>query len=134
MTTMSHLVCLFCVTAGQNGENLGSDEEQIVLFVYLLYDIANNKVSGVSLCLNDASSRTYISFLLHRRYQNLCNCFSFCITCSNLGLLKIMRAININPLSVMLQLVYVRVFFHERVINVWNCVYLILLTLIRFIY
>jgi len=44
MTTTSHLVCLFCVTAGQNGENLGSDEEQIVLFVYLLYDIANNKV------------------------------------------------------------------------------------------
>jgi len=44
MTTTSHLVCLFCVTAGQNGENLGSDEEQIVLFVYLLYDVANNKV------------------------------------------------------------------------------------------
>jgi len=44
MTAISHLVCLFCVTAGQNGENLGSDEEQIVLFVYLLYDIANNKV------------------------------------------------------------------------------------------
>jgi len=44
MAATSHLVCLFCVTAGQNGENLGSDEEQIVLFVYLLYDIANNKV------------------------------------------------------------------------------------------
>lgn len=44
MGTASHLVCLFCVTAGQNGENLGSDEEQIVLFVYLLYDVANNKV------------------------------------------------------------------------------------------
>lgn len=42
----SHLVVLFCATAGQNGENLGSDEEQIVLFVYLLYDLANNKVSG----------------------------------------------------------------------------------------
>ncbi|ELT87306.1 hypothetical protein CAPTEDRAFT_189098 [Capitella teleta] len=39
----SHLVVLFCATAGQNGENLGSDEEQIVLFVYLLYDLANNK-------------------------------------------------------------------------------------------
>jgi len=43
MATASHLVCLFCVTAGQNGENLGSDEEQIVLFVYLLYDVTNNK-------------------------------------------------------------------------------------------
>ena len=40
----SHLVVLFVVTAGQNGENLGSDEEQIVLFVYLLFDVANNKV------------------------------------------------------------------------------------------
>ena len=45
----SHLVVLFCATAGQNGENLGSDEEQIVLFVYLLYDVANNKVRQTSL-------------------------------------------------------------------------------------
>ena len=41
----SHLVCLFVSTAGQNGENLGSDETQIVLVVYLLYDVSNNKVS-----------------------------------------------------------------------------------------
>ena len=46
MTSSSHIVCLFQATAGQNGENLGSDETQIVLFVYLLYDISNNKVSG----------------------------------------------------------------------------------------
>jgi len=32
------------VTAGMNEENLGCDEEQIVVVVYLLYDIANNKV------------------------------------------------------------------------------------------
>lgn len=44
MACPSHVVCLFCVTAGQNGENLGSDEEQIVQFVYLLYDLTNNKV------------------------------------------------------------------------------------------
>lgn len=43
---VSHLVVLFCTTAGQNAENLGSDEEQIVSLVYLLYDIANNKVGG----------------------------------------------------------------------------------------
>ena len=42
---VSHVVVLFCTTAGQNAENLGSDEEQIVSFVYLLYDITNNKVS-----------------------------------------------------------------------------------------
>lgn len=46
MACPSHVVCLFCVTAGQNGENLGSDEEQIVQFVYLLYDLTNNKVSA----------------------------------------------------------------------------------------
>lgn len=41
----SHLTIVFMCTAGQNGENLGSDEAQIVLFVYLLYDVGNNKVS-----------------------------------------------------------------------------------------
>ena len=40
----SHLVIVFVATAGQNGENLGSDEAQIVLFVYLLYDVSKNKV------------------------------------------------------------------------------------------
>lgn len=39
-----YLVVLFQVTGGQNGENLGSDEEEVVFFVYLLYDIASNKV------------------------------------------------------------------------------------------
>ena len=44
-----YLVSLFTVTAGQNGENLGSDEEQVVFFVYLLYDVPNNKVSSQTL-------------------------------------------------------------------------------------
>ena len=39
-----NLVLLFFTTAGQNAENLGSDEEQIASFVYMLYDIPNNKV------------------------------------------------------------------------------------------
>jgi len=43
-TSPCHLVVLFTATAGQNGENLGSDEEQIVLFVYLLLDVTHNKV------------------------------------------------------------------------------------------
>ena len=76
-TTTTHLVCLFCVTAGQNGENLGSDEEQIVLFVYLLYDIANNKVYSIRLCLiclclslpNNASFPNYIVCSLRRRHR-----------------------------------------------------------------
>ncbi|XP_046354450.1 epithelial splicing regulatory protein 1-like isoform X1 [Haliotis cracherodii] len=42
-----YLVALFCASAGKNGEELGSDEEQIVLFVYLLFDVTNNKVIAV---------------------------------------------------------------------------------------
>ncbi|XP_070189517.1 epithelial splicing regulatory protein 1-like isoform X2 [Littorina saxatilis] len=40
----SHLVVLFVVSAGKNGDELGADEEQIVYLVYLLYDVTNNKV------------------------------------------------------------------------------------------
>jgi epithelial splicing regulatory protein 1/2 len=46
MTNSSYLVVLFCASAGKNGEELGVDEEQIVLFVYLLYDVPNNKVGS----------------------------------------------------------------------------------------
>ena len=92
-TTCSHLVCLFCVTAGQNGENLGSDEEQIVLFVYLLYDVTNNKVrhswnanmtSAVQQC-----SMYELAMNCIQRYFLLLSCFSsyydhklflFCLT------------------------------------------------------
>lgn len=42
----SHLVVTFCATAGKNGEDLGVDEEQVVLFVYLLFDVLNCKVRG----------------------------------------------------------------------------------------
>ena len=44
----SHLLVFHTVTAGKNGEKLGSDEEQIVLMTYLLYDVANRKVSLMS--------------------------------------------------------------------------------------
>lgn len=43
----SHLVVTFCATAGKNGEDLGVDEEQVVLFVYLLFDVLNCKVVAV---------------------------------------------------------------------------------------
>ncbi|KAK3607377.1 hypothetical protein CHS0354_022538 [Potamilus streckersoni] len=43
----TYKVVLFCASAGKNGEDLGVDEEQIVLFVYLLFDIPNNKVVAV---------------------------------------------------------------------------------------
>ena len=40
----SHLLVFHTVTAGKNGEKLGTDEEQIVLLTYLLYDVGNRKV------------------------------------------------------------------------------------------
>lgn len=46
-TSNSHLLIFFCATAGKNGEELGNDEEQIVLFVYLLYDVSNCKVRNL---------------------------------------------------------------------------------------
>lgn len=47
MANSSYLVALFCASAGKNGEELGVDEEQIILFVYLLFDVPNNKVIAV---------------------------------------------------------------------------------------
>lgn len=54
MANSSYLVALFCASAGKNGEDLGVDEEQIILFVYLLFDVPNNKVRFIC----------YLSFLL----------------------------------------------------------------------
>jgi hypothetical protein len=39
-----YLVIYHAVSAGQNGPNLGCDEEDIVLIVYLVLDVAENKV------------------------------------------------------------------------------------------
>ncbi|XP_055892353.1 epithelial splicing regulatory protein 1-like isoform X1 [Biomphalaria glabrata] len=47
MAALPHIVCFFVTTAGKNGDELGSDEEQIVQVVYLLYDQNNNKVVDV---------------------------------------------------------------------------------------
>ena len=38
------LVVFHVVSAGLNGDNLGSDEEDIVLIIYLVYDAEKNKV------------------------------------------------------------------------------------------
>lgn len=48
------LIVIYTVTAGQHHEELGSDEQEIVLFAYLVLDIVNLKVrererAGVSL-------------------------------------------------------------------------------------
>lgn len=40
-----YLCCLYLATAGQQGNNLGSDEEEIVLLIYVIIDVAQNEVS-----------------------------------------------------------------------------------------
>lgn len=40
-----HLILFQVVSAGQNGPELGSDEEQIVYLLYAILDVKNNKVS-----------------------------------------------------------------------------------------
>lgn len=42
----THLVALYVATAGLQGNALGSDEEEIILMVYVLIDALQNKVSG----------------------------------------------------------------------------------------
>ena len=39
-----YLVTAHAVTAGQDGPLLGSDEEEVVLLIYLVLDVVNNKV------------------------------------------------------------------------------------------
>ena len=39
-----HLVLFQVVSAGQNGPELGSDEEQIVYLLYAIHDVQHNKV------------------------------------------------------------------------------------------
>ncbi|XP_074103071.1 RNA-binding protein fusilli isoform X2 [Cotesia typhae] len=42
----SHLVVLYVATAGLQGNALGSDEEEIILIIYVLIDVLQNKVIG----------------------------------------------------------------------------------------
>ena len=44
VATTKYLVIYHAVSAGQNGPNLGCDEEEIVMIVYLVLDVAQNKV------------------------------------------------------------------------------------------
>lgn len=42
--TKKYSVIFHCVSAGLNGSLLGSDEQEIVQIVYLIYDLSQNKV------------------------------------------------------------------------------------------
>ena len=46
MAEEKHLVLFQIVSAGQNGAELGSDEEQIVYLLYAIHDVQHNKVNG----------------------------------------------------------------------------------------
>ena len=50
MATTRYLVVVYVVTAGLHGDELGSDEEEIVLFAWLVVDISNCKVSLLPAC------------------------------------------------------------------------------------
>ena len=42
-----YLVIYHAISAGQNGPNLGCDEEEIVMILYLVLNVAENKVSFI---------------------------------------------------------------------------------------
>ena len=43
-----YLVIYHAISAGQNGPNLGCDEEEIVMILYLVLDVAENKVKSLN--------------------------------------------------------------------------------------
>ncbi|KAK3927779.1 Epithelial splicing regulatory protein 1 [Frankliniella fusca] len=57
-----YLCVLYVATAGQQGARLGSDEEEIVLLIYIVIDVAANKVSP-SPCLFRKLAVTYKEWL-----------------------------------------------------------------------
>ena len=48
MGSRKYLVIFHAVSSGQNGPLLGADEQEIVLLVYLVLDVINNKVRQYS--------------------------------------------------------------------------------------
>lgn len=44
ITNPRYLVVVYVVTSGLHGEDLGSDEEEIVMFAWLVLDITDRKV------------------------------------------------------------------------------------------
>ena len=45
MAGTQYLVVVYVVTAGLHGDDLGSDEEEMILFAWLVVDINDSKVS-----------------------------------------------------------------------------------------
>ena len=58
-----YLVIYHAISAGQNGPNLGCDEEEIVMILYLVLNVAENKVSFIQFHMNH-STRVSILMLM----------------------------------------------------------------------
>jgi epithelial splicing regulatory protein 1/2 len=76
MMEAPYLCVLYVATAGQQGPGLGADEEEIVLLVYIIIDMGQNKVKQHTFCktchpqskYSEASavlfaSRTFIKYI-----------------------------------------------------------------------
>jgi len=68
-----YLVVCHTVTAGQDGPLLGSDEEEVVLLIYLVLDVVNNKVVAVQQYvvrpLSAEASDSFLSEVCKTDYQ-----------------------------------------------------------------
>jgi epithelial splicing regulatory protein 1/2 len=51
MMEAPYLCVLYVATAGQQGPGLGADEEEIVLLVYIIIDMGQNKVRLATCCV-----------------------------------------------------------------------------------
>ena len=52
-----YLVIYHAISAGQNGPNLGCDEEEIVMILYLVLNVAENKVSFIQFHINPCTGQ-----------------------------------------------------------------------------
>lgn len=52
LTSTQHLCVLHVATAGLQGPALGSDEEEIILLIYVIVDVHHNKVNIFTLLSN----------------------------------------------------------------------------------
>lgn len=50
-----HICIVYVATAGLQGQLMGSDEQEIVLLIYIIIDVKQNKVGRESYCANDKS-------------------------------------------------------------------------------
>lgn len=70
MMEAPYLCVLYVATAGQQGPGLGADEEEIVLLVYILIDMGQNKV--MCFLASDATHNPHVlgSLLCHSAVES----------------------------------------------------------------